>query len=198
MKNQIVAKHRLKRQTYVDTLGICPFFPGFDISQDSLIQLQKVLTQCISIYSDLLGQELGGYCISCIDSIQEQVQKNPNCEFPDLSTAQSCAYDLVCIFQKPKLTLSTQDDCSAYSTQLQQSLVSYSAWLNTTNSTTIQPAPTTESIIEIVQRNAPTIAGTVGGIGAVTFLIQPPTLLVTPQGIPPGNPLPGTPGIFVL
>ena len=161
MKNQIVAKHRLKRQTYVDTLGICPFFPGFDISRDSLIQLQKVLTQCISIYSDLLGQELGGYCISCIDSIQEQVQKNPNCEFPDLSTAQSCAYDLVCIFQKPKLTLSTQD-------------------------------------VEIVQRNAPTIAGTVGGIGAVTFLIQPPTLLVTPQGIPPGNPLPGTPGIFVL
>ena len=122
------------------------------------------------------------------------------CMFPDISKYQSCAYDLVCVLQQPKITLSTQDSCSAYSIQLEQLLVGYKNQfcVSTTISTnsTIQPSSTTESFLDVVQKNAPAVAGTVGGIGAITLLIQPPTPLITPQGIPPGNPIPGTPGII--
>ena len=145
--------------------------------------------------------------------------------FPDISKYQSCASDLVCVLQQPKITLSTKDVCSAYSTQLEQLLVGYknqfcdstttsttsttttttttstTSTISTTSTTsttsaTIQPSSTTESLLAVVQKNAPAAAGTFGGIGAITLLIQPPAPLITPQGIPPGNPVPGTPGII--
>ena len=193
------ANHRPKRQSLVFANGSCPFFPNFDVSQDILIQLQQTLCQYINIYLNLIALNFEECCSSCF-SYQSQSQQYLSCIFPDISTSQSCAYDLVCIFQQPKLTLSSQGGCSGYSTLLQQELVAYNNQFcsNTTTSTTVQPASTTESILDIIQRNAPAIAGTVGGIGAITVLIQPPTPLITPQGIPPGNPLPGTPGILVL
>jgi hypothetical protein len=182
LENQIT-----KRQTYIDDFGNCPIFPNFDISQDNLIQLQKILSQCINIYLYFVAQFFEEWCTSCLSNTAS------NCELPDISQSQSCAYDLVCIFQKPKLIFTTQVECSSYSAQLNKALINDNDQ-RFDNSTTTTTTTTTESFMNVI----PAAAGTIGGIGAITFLIQAPTTLVTPQGIPSGNPLPGTPGIPVL
>ena len=136
------------------------------------------LCQYTNTILDLSIQFFAGCCNLCTCGC------NSVCMYPDISKYQRCAYDFVCILQQPKITLTTQGLCSDYSNLLQQILVSYKN----------QFCTKTESLLDVVQRTAPAVAGAVGGIGAIALLIQPPTPSVTPQGIPPGNPLPGTPG----
>jgi len=47
----------------------------------------------------------------------------------------------------------------------------------------------------MVRENAPAAVASLGGIGTLGLLVQPPPVpAITPQGIPPGNPLPGAVG----
>jgi hypothetical protein len=171
LKNENTAKSRPKRQAN------CPYFPTFNIPPETLNELQSTLCQNINNYVSSVAQNFEDCCNSCYTT----------CLYPDVSAAQSCSYNLVCIFQQPRVTLLTELECSGYSTRVQQALISYNSGFCPTP-TTAAPTP---SILDVVTA----AAGTAAVIGAITLLIQDPVPFLTPQGIPLGNPLPGTPGI---
>ena len=124
-----------------------------------------------------------------------------SCSLGDPSPLQTCGLDLNCLLsnypgnQTIDITgLGAITQCPAYAT-LNQNLIDSFNNIYCIVTTTTAPTTTTPSIIQIIQQAAPAVVATVGGVGAVGLLVQPPPPpLVTPQGIPPGNPLPGTPG----
>ena len=189
--NKQTAKTRSKRQI---VLGDCQLYPDINPNESNIIQLQQNLCQKMEMFLAYIAQNFIELCCSSCTSIPA-VNAIQGCLFPDLSTAQICAYDFICILKQPYIAL-TYNGCLVYGTQLQQVLVNYNNQFCTNTTTSTTTTTTTESVLDVIQRSVPAIVGTIGGIGAITVLIQPPTPLVTPQGIPPGNPLPGTPGIL--
>ena len=189
--NKQTAKTRSKRQI---VLGNCQLYPDLNPDDNDMMQLQQNLCKKIEMFLAYIAQNFIELCCSSCTSTPARADIQ-GCLFPDLSTAQSCAYDFICILKQPYIAL-TYSACLGYGTQLQQVLVNYNNQFCTNTTTSTTTSTTTESVLDVIQRSVPAIVGIIGGIGAITVLIQPPTALVTPQGIPPGNPLPGTPGIL--
>jgi hypothetical protein len=121
---------------------------------------------------------------------------NPCClslELPVTSSIIPCGYDTSCYTDTSAIT--TEADCESYIyTEILNFLATYYTCTSASTSTTTSMTTTAPSYLEDVLmaiRNTAPLATAVAG-SAVVFVRPLP--LVNENGIPPGNPRPGTPG----
>ena len=143
------------------------------------------------IITDYYSRSFVDCCLACLSS-----QSYGSCSFDDPNVLSQCGFDINCLTNNNSTILvTTSDECSSFASSTLVVIESLTTRYCNFTTTTAKPAATNRTILDMIVENAPAAIATIGGVGALTGLIQPPpSALVTPQGIPSGNPLPGTPG----
>jgi hypothetical protein len=190
---------RQKRQAYQDN----PNFQARQAASDCVPNLsltnlstnvnllQEELTRyfCdnISLFRDYYLLSFDACCNACLSG------QYLGCSFNDPAALGRCGFDVNCLSNSTSLIVTSSDGCLNYASSMLAVISSLSNQLCVL-ATTATPTATNRTILDVIIDNAPAAVATAGGVGALATLIQPPPTLLTPQGIPSGNPLPGTPG----
>jgi hypothetical protein len=172
----------------------CSLYPSLTFNVSTFEEFQARFVEFFCPNVDFL---LNFYSTSFTQCCLQTCLAETTCTLGDPAALEICGLDITCLFSSPSISITGIEaitQCPAYATSNQNAIM----FLNNKYciaTTTTAPPTTTLSIIQVIQQAAPAAVATVVGVGGVGLLIQPPPPPpVTPQGIPPGNPLPGTPG----
>ena len=137
-----------------------------------------------------MNSEFNFCCQVCIPS---DIFPSGYCKFLSPDSLAQCDFDEIYYH------VLSIDQCNSYVQSIKDVILDLSSTycypMTTEAPGTTAAHSTPTSIIQIIEQNAPTVITATVGIGAIGFLVQPPPLpALTPQGVPPGNPLPGAIG----